>query len=249
MIIDTHCHIYKSEMENAEEIIKEAAKSDIHMIVNGTDPQSNLEVLEMSEKYGNVHAALGYLYSFADKLTDDDVSLLDEQLKNENVVAVGEIGLDYYHTKDNRGRQIELFENMLGLAEKHGLPVIVHSRKAMQDTYDILKRHDVAGSMHCYLGSAEMAKQFIKLGFYIGIAGPITHTNNKKTRKMAKSIDVNHILVETDSPYLAPEQKRGEVNTPLNLSCITEKLAQELEMDEDKVIEITACNAKKLFKI
>ena len=107
MIIDTHCHIYKSEMENAEEIIKEAAKRDIHMIVNGTDPQSNLEVLEMSEKYGNVHAALGYLYSFADKLTDDDVSLLDEQLKNENVVAVGEIGLDYYHTKDNRGRQIE----------------------------------------------------------------------------------------------------------------------------------------------
>lgn len=219
------------------------------MIVNGTDPQSNLEVLEMSEKYGNVHAALGYLYSFADKLTDDDVTLLDEQLKNENVVAVGEIGLDYYHTKDNRDRQIELFENMLGLAEKHGLPVIVHSRKAMQDTYDILKRHDVAGSMHCYLGSAEMAKQFIKLGFFIGIAGPITHTNNKKTRKMAKSIDVNHILVETDSPYLAPEQKRGEVNTPLNLSCITEKLAQELEMDEDKVIEITAGNAKKLFKI
>lgn len=249
MIIDTHCHIYKSEMENAEEIIKEAAKRDIHMIVNGTDPQSNLEVLEMSEKYGNVHAALGYLYSFADKLTDDDVSLLDEQLKNENVVAVGEIGLDCYHTKDNRDRQIELFENMLGLAEKHGLPVIVHSRKAMQDTYDILKRHDVAGSMHCYLGSAEMAKQFIKLGFFIGIAGPITHTNNKKTRKMAKSIDVNHILVETDSPYLAPEQKRGEVNTPLNLSCITEKLAQELEMDEDKVIEITAGNAKKLFKI
>lgn len=249
MIIDTHCHIYKSEMENAEEIIKEAAKRDIHMIVNGTDPQSNLEVLEMSEKYGNVHAALGYLYSFADKLTDDDVTLLDEQLKNENVVAVGEIGLDYYHTKDNRDRQIELFENMLGLAEKHGLPVIVHSRKAMQDTYDILKRHDVAGSMHCYLGSAEMAKQFIKLGFFIGIAGPITHTNNKKTRKMAKSIDVNHILVETDSPYLAPEQKRGEVNTPLNLRCITEKLAQELEMDEDKVIEITAGNAKKLFKI
>lgn len=249
MIIDTHCHIYKSEMENAEKIIKEAAKRDIHMIVNGTDPQSNLEVLEMSEKYGNVHAALGYLYSFADDVTDEDISLLDGQLKNENVVAVGEIGLDYYHTKDNRDRQIELFENMLGLAEKHGLPVIVHSRKAMQDTYDILKKHDVAGSMHCYLGSAEMAKQFIKLGFFIGIGGPITHTNNKKTRKMAKNTDINHILVETDSPYLAPEQKRGEVNTPLNLSCITGKLAQELDMDEDKVIEITLANAKKLFKI
>ena len=219
------------------------------MIVNGTDPQSNLEVLGMSEKYGNVHAALGYLYSFADEVTDEDISLLDGQLKNENVVAVGEIGLDYYHTKEKRDSQIVLFENMLGLAEKHGLPVIVHSRKAMQDTYDIVKKHDVVGSMHCYLGSAEMAKQFIKLGFFIGIGGPITHTNNKKTRKMAKNIDINHILVETDSPYLAPEQKRGEVNTSLNLRYITGQLAQELDMDEDKVIEITLGNAKKLFKI
>lgn len=249
MIIDTHCHIYKSEMENAEEIIKEAAKRDIHMIVNGTDPQSNLEVLEMSEKYGNVHAALGYLYSFADEVTDEDISLLDEQLKNENVVAVGEIGLDYYHTKDNRNCQIELFEKMLGLAEKHSLPVIVHSRKAMQDTYDVLKRHDVEGSMHCYLGSAEMAQQFINLGFFIGIAGPITHKNNKKTRKTAKNIDISNILVETDSPYLAPEQKRGEINTSLNLSYITEKLAEELDMDENRVMEITTANAKKLFGI
>ncbi|MEE0902115.1 MAG: TatD family hydrolase [Methanobrevibacter sp.] len=249
MIIDTHCHIYKSEMENAEEIIKEAAKRDIHMIVNGTDPPSNLEVLELAEKYENVHAALGYLYSFADDATDEDISLLDEQLKNENVVAVGEIGLDYYRTKDNKDCQIELFENMLGLAEKHGLPVIVHSRKAMQDTYDILKRHDVAGSMHCYLGFAEMAQQFINLGFFIGIAGPVTHKNNKKTIKTAKSIDVNHILVETDSPYLTPEEKRGQKNTSLNIGYIIQKLSHELDMKEDEVIEITTQNAKGLFNL
>jgi len=249
MIVDTHCHIYNSEMENAEEIIKEAAKRDIHIILNGTDPLSNLEVLELAVKYDNVYAALGYLYSFADDVSDEDISLLDSQLSDDNVVAVGEIGLDYYHTKENKDNQKELFEKMLGLAEKHGLPVIVHSRKSMQDTYDILKEHDVVGSMHCYQGSAEMAREFIKLGFYIGIAGPITHTNNKKIRKMVNGVDINHMLVETDSPYLAPEEKRGEKNTSLNLKFIIGKLSEQLDMKEDEVIKITTENARELFKI
>ena len=249
MIIDTHCHIYNSEMENAEEIIKEAAKNDIHIILNGTNPLSNEEILELSSKYENVYAALGYLYSFADEITDEDISLLDNQLSDSKVIAVGEIGIDYYHTKDNKDKQKELFEKMLNLAQKHSLPVIVHSRNAMQDTYDILKRHDVVGSLHCYQGSAEMAQEFVKLGFYIGICGPVTHKNNKKTKKVLKRIDISHLLVETDSPYLSPEEKRGEKNTPLNLKYITRKIAEELDMDEDEVIEITTENAKKLFKI
>ena len=249
MLIDTHCHIYKSEMENAQEIIKEAAKNDISIILNGTDPQSNLEILELSDKYNNVYAALGYFHTFADKITDEDISLLDSQLENDKVIAVGEIGLDYYYTKENKDKQKELFEEMLNLARNHDLPVIVHSRKSIQDTFDILKKHDVVGSMHCYQGSAEMAQQFIKLGFYIGIGGPITHTNNKKTRRMLKKIDINHLLVETDSPYLTPEEKRGEKNTSLNLKYIISKIAEELDMPEDEIIKITTCNAKRLFYI
>lgn len=249
MIIDTHCHIYNSEMENADEIIKEAAKNDIHIILNGTDPLSNKEVLELSGKYENVHAALGYFYSFADEITDEDIFLLDQQLNNDNVIAVGEIGLDYYHTKDNKDKQKELFEKMLNLAQMHSLPVIVHSRKSMQDTFDILKKHDVRGSMHCYQGSPEMAHEFIKLGFYMGIGGPITHINNKKMRKTVKEIGINHIVVETDSPYLTPEEKRGEKNTPLNLKYVIRKISQQLDMKEDEVIKITTENAKKLFKI
>ena len=249
MIIDTHCHIYGSEMENAEEIIGQAAKNDIHMILNGTDPLSNREVLELSAKHENVYAALGYFYSFADEITDEDILLLDKQLENDKVVAVGEIGLDYYHTKDNKDKQMELFEKMLDLAQKHGLPVIVHSRKSMQDTFDTLKRHDVAGSMHCYQGSAEMAKEFINLGFFIGIGGPVTHKNNKKTRNMAKQIGIGHMLVETDSPYLAPEEERGEKNTSLNLKYVIRKIAEELDMEEDEVIEITTQNARGLFGI
>lgn len=249
MLIDTHCHIYKSEMENAQEIIKEAAKKDISIILNGTDPQSNIEILELSAKYDNVYAALGYFHTFADKITDEDISLLDSQLENDKVIAVGEIGLDYYYTKENKDKQKELFEEMLNLARNHDLPVIVHSRSSIQDTFDILKKHDVVGSMHCYQGSAEMAQQFIKLGFYIGIGGPITHTNNKKTKRMLKKIDINHLLVETDSPYLTPEEKRGEKNTSLNLKYIITKIAEELNMPEDEIIKITTCNAKRLFNI
>ena len=249
MIIDTHCHIYNSEMDNAEEIIRKAAENDIHVILNGTDPKSNEEVLELSRKYENVHAALGYFYFFADEVTDEDILLLDEQLSSNNVIAVGEIGLDYYHTKENKDSQKDLFEKMLDLAEKHGLPVIVHSRKSMQDTFDILKRHGVVGSMHCYQGSSEMAHEFIKLGFYIGIAGPVTHTNNKKIRKTVKEIDISHMLVETDSPYLTPQEKRGERNTSLNLKYVIRKIADELDLTEKEVMEITAANARRLFQI
>ena len=249
MIFDTHCHIYNSEMENAEEIIREARNNDIILILNGTDFKSNEEVLELSKKYDNVYAALGCFYTLADEISDEEISLLDNQLKNDNVIAVGEIGLDYYDRKDNKDSQKELFEKMLNLAEKHDLPVIVHSRKAMQDTYDILKKHNVTGSMHSYQGSGEMAEEFIKLGFYIGIGGTVTHTNNKKTRKMLKKIGIEHILLETDSPYLPPEEKRGEQNTSLNLKYIIGKIAEELDISEDEVMEITTENAHKLFRI
>ena len=249
MIIDTHCHVYNGEMENPEEIIKRAAKNDIHMILNGTDPQSNGQILELAGRYDNVHAALGYFYSFADDVTDEDISMLDFQLCDDNVVAVGEIGLDYYHTKDNRDSQIELFERMLDLADKHDLPVIVHSRKAMQDTYDILKSHNVIGSMHCYQGSLEMARQFAKLGFYMGVGGPVTYSGNKKVKKMIKGVGACNILVETDSPYLAPEEKRGEKNTPMNIRYVTGKIAEELDMSEGEVIETTTMNAVRLFNI
>ena len=194
MIIDTHCHIYNSEMENAEEIIREAQENDIYIILNGIDQKSNEEVLELSNRYDNVYAALGYFYTLADEICNEDISLLDSQLDNDKVIAVGEIGLDYYDRKDNKDKQKELFERMLGLAEKHNLPVIVHSRKAIQDTYDILKKHNVVGSMHSYQGSAEMANEFIKLGFYIGVGGTITHQKNRKAKETVKKIGIHHVL-------------------------------------------------------
>lgn len=250
MIIDTHCHIYYSEVKNAEEIIKECKKNNIVIILNGLDKKSNLEVLELSKKYNNVYAAIGYDHSVVNEITDDDIILLENQIKNNNkVIAIGEIGLDYYWVKDNKEIQKELFRKMLELSEKYNLPVIVHSRDAVQDVYDIIKEYKVRGSIHCYSGSTEIAKEFIKLGFYIGIDGPITYKNNRKQREMIKEIDINHILVETDSPYLSPEPKRGEKNTPLNIIYIVDKIAEELNIDKDEIVKITTENAKRLFNI
>lgn len=248
MIIDTHCHIYPSEMDDAEEIIKKCEEKNIVLLLNGIDKESNSEILELTKKYDNVYAALGYDHSVVDKINEDDIKILDEQLSNDKIVAVGEIGLDYYWVKDNKEKQKELFEKMLFLAEKHNLPVIVHAREAIQDTYDILKKHKVIGSMHCYQGSSEMAKEFIKLGFYIGIDGPITYKNNKKQKEMIKNIDINHILVETDSPYLSPEPVRGEKNTSLNLIYILEKIGEELNMSIGDITNITTNNARRLYE-
>lgn len=249
MIIDTHCHIYYNEVENADEIIKECKKNNIIMILNGLDKKSNLEVLELSKKYDNVYAAIGYDHSVVDKINEEDLILLENQLQNEKVIAIGEIGLDYYWVKDNKEKQKQLFIKELELAEKYNLPVIIHSRDAVQDVYDILKTRNLRGSIHCYSGSTEMAREFIKIGFYIGIDGPITFKNNKKQRQMVKDIDIKHILVETDSPYLSPEPNRGKANTSLNLVYIIKQIATECNMNYEDIRDITTNNARKLFKI
>lgn len=249
MIIDTHCHIYYNECENAEEIIKECEKQNIKIILNGIDKESNKQVLELSKKYDNVYAAIGYDHSVVNKITNDDINLLEEQIKNNDIVAIGEIGLDYYWVKNNKDKQKELFIKQIDLAIKYSLPIIVHSRDAVQDVYDILKDKDVKGSIHCYSGSTEMAKEFIKLGFYIGIDGPITFKNNRKQKEMVKEIDINHILVETDSPYLSPEPFRGKKNTSLNLKYIINQIAIECGLTYEEVKNTTTNNAKELFDL
>ncbi len=249
MIIDTHCHMYNSEYDDAEKIIELCKKNNIYIILNGTDKNSNLEVLELSKKYDNVFAAIGYEYSNAGKITDLDLELLENQIKNNNVVAIGEIGLDYYWTKDNKIQQKDLFNKQLNIAKKYNLPVIVHSRDAVQDVYDILKNKNLTGSIHCYSGSIEMAKEFIKIGYFIGIDGPITFKNNKKQRQLVKEININNILIETDSPYLSPEPKRGEKNTPLNIKYVIKEIASNLDKSEDEITDITTKNALNLFDL
>ena len=248
-MIDTHCHVLKEEMDNYIDIIEECNSKDISMIINGYDNKSNKEIIDLSNKYSNVYSAIGLNYDQIDSFTDKDLEDLEELIKSNKIVAIGEIGLDYYWTKDNKDKQIYFFKKQLELAEKYNLPVIVHARESIQDTYDILKKYKVKGTMHCYSGSLEMAKEFIKLGFLIGIDGPITYKNNKKGVEVVEGIPVGSILLETDSPYLSPEPNRGKQNSPLNLIYIAEKIAEIKGISTDEVIEKTTNNAKELFNI
>ena len=249
-MIDTHCHVYEEEMSDYKEIIEKCNKQDISMIVNAVDIKSSKDIISLSKTYKNVYAAIGLNYDTIDRVEENDLIELEKLIKNEIIVAIGEIGLDYYWTKDNKDKQIKYFKAQLELAKKYDLPVIIHARDSIQDVYNILKEMNIhKGSMHCYSGSVEMAREFIKLGFKIGIDGPITYKNNKKGIEVVKNIDLNDILLETDSPYLSPEPNRGKTNSPLNLKYIVDKIAEIKEISVEEVIETTTNNAKELYNI
>ena len=249
-MVDTHCHVYEEEISNYEEIIEECSRKDISMIINAVDIKSSIEIIEISKEYKNAYAAIGLNYDTIDSALEEDLVLLEKLLKNNKVCAIGEIGLDYYWTKDNKDKQIKFFKSQLELAKKYDLPVIVHARESIQDVYDIIKESGIKkGSMHCYSGSLEMAKEFIKLGFKIGVDGPITYKNNKKGIEVVKNIDLKNLLLETDSPYLSPEPKRGTQNSPLNIEYIAKKVAEIKEISVEEVIEQTTKNAKELFNL
>ena len=249
-MFDTHCHVYKDEMSNYKDIIEECNKNNINMIFNSVDISSSKEVISLSKKYNNVFPAIGLNYDTIDRVTRDDLIELEKLIKNEKIIAIGEIGLDYYWTKENKDKQVLFFKKQLELAKKYDLPVIVHARESIQDTYDIIKESGIRkGSMHCFSGSIEMAKEFIKLGFKIGVDGPITYKNNKKGVELVRELDLSNLLLETDSPYLSPEPNRGKQNSPLNITYIAKKIAEIKKISVDEVINATNNNVKETFNI
>ena len=249
-MFDTHCHVYEEEMSNYKDIIEECSKKNINMIINAVDINSSKTVIYLSKEYNNVYSAVGLNYDTIDSVTRDDLIELEKLIKNEKIVAIGEIGLDFYWTKENKDKQILFFKKQLEIAKKYDLPVIVHARESIQDAYDIIKESGVRkGSMHCFSGSIEMAREFIKLGFKIGIDGPITYKNNKKGIELVKELDLSNLLLETDSPYLSPEPNRGKQNSPLNLEFIAKKIADIKGLSIEEVINITNNNVKETFNI
>jgi TatD DNase family protein len=247
-MVDTHCHIFLEYYEDISKTIDEILKSGVNkIIVNGCDMKSNLEVLDLIKKYDCVYGAIGFHPTELSLVTEEDIIWLEKHLNDDKIVAIGEIGLDYHYDDTDKNKQQKWLKRQLELAEKYKKPIIVHSRDAIQDTFDILTKYNVRGSIHCYSGSVEMAREFVKKGYYIGVGGTITYSNSKRLAEVIKDIDLSYILLETDSPYLPPEGKRGEKNTPANIPLIAKKIAEIKEISVSEVEKITNRNASSLF--
>lgn len=246
MLIDTHCHLSNEDYDNLNEVINEMKGI---MIISGCDTKSNKEVLDIVNKYSNVYGTLGIHPEEIDDISDSDFIFIEKNINNPKIVAIGEIGLDYYFRKDNIDKQKEVLTKQLDIAQKYNKPVVIHSREAIQDTYDLLKKYNLTGTIHCFSSSLEMANAFIKLGYKIGVGGIITFKNSKKLREIVSSLDLENILLETDSPYLTPEPLRGQKNKPFNVELVAQKISEIKSISKEEVINITGNTAKKVFDL
>ena len=240
MLIDTHCHL--DLYDDIEDVVN---SMDGIIITSGCNDESNLKVIELVNKYPNVYGTLGIHPEDVDKNYDLDIII--NNLSNSKIVGIGEIGLDYYYTKDNIDKQKELFIKQLEIAKKYNKPVVVHSRDSIEDTYNILKEYNLKGSIHCFSSSKEMALKFIDLGYKIGVGGVITFKNGKKLREVVENIEINDILLETDGPFLSPEPFRGKRNVPANVYYVAKKIAEIKGKSIDEIIKKTNNNAKMIF--
>lgn len=249
MFTDTHCHVLSLEYDNFDEILKNLLQNQIkRIIINGYDLKSNKEVMELVRKYPNVYGALGIHPDSIHNNADETIKFIVENINQEKIIAVGEIGLDYYYTKEEKAGQINIFNKMLEIAEENNKPVIVHSREATNDTIDNLKKHQIKGIIHCFSGSLETANEYLKLGFKLGINGILTFKNSNLPKTLSE-IELKHILLETDAPYISPEPVRKEKNEPKYLIHTANKLAEIYKLNLNALSEELELNFQDIFDI
>lgn len=248
MIIDTHCHLDPKEYSNLEEVIKRM-KNNI-MITSGTDLESSLNVINLCNKYENVYGTIGYHPTELENYSQENMNIIESNLNNPKVVGIGEIGLDYHYGKENKNIQIQVFKYQLDLARKYNMPVVIHSRDALEDTLNIIKQYkDLKITMHCFSYSKEIAKELIKMNVKIGIGGVLTFKNSVKLKELVKEIDLKNVLLETDSPYLTPEPYRGKQNEPIYVKYVAQEIAKLKKISEEEVEKITTSNAISQFDL
>ena len=254
-IIDTHCHLNdESLFKDLDNVISHALKAGVEkMIVVGWDKSSSELAVKLAEQYDFIYATIGF---HPENIFDIDDQILYETLelsKNPKVVAIGEIGLDYHWSKDpgKREKQKEYFIKQIEFANKVGLPISIHSRDAFQETLEILKLHKPlhGGVMHCYSGSVENLNDIINLNLYIGLDGPVTFTNAKTPKEVAAEVPLDHLVVETDCPYLSPHPLRGTINEPANISLIVDAIAEIRNMSKKHLLDVLYQNSCKLFNL
>ena len=248
MFIDTHCHLSIKDYDDIDLVIKENIDSGVNkIIVSACEVEDFEEAISLLNKYDSVYLTLGFHPSEVSKISDADLEKLKKLLKLDRVVGVGEIGLDYYYTKDNKEEQIKLFETQLALAEKYNLPVIVHSRDATEDTINSLKKFNCKGVIHSFSGSLETARIYIKMGYLLGVNGVITF-KNAKIKEVIKEVGLENIILETDSPYLTPEPFRGKQNNPGHVFEIAKFIADLYNISLEELAKKTNKNIANMYK-
>lgn len=252
--IDTHVHLNDDKIfSHLDEVITDALNNNVKkMFVVGWDKMSSMKALELAHEYDFCYAIIGFHPCNVKGLTDDDYNWLDEHLSDEKVVALGEIGYDFHWDTTTKEEQDVAFIRQLDLAVKHNLPVSIHSRDAHQVTFDVLSKYSKVlkgGVLHSYSGSTELAKEYIKRGFILGISGPLTFKNAKVNKEVVKEIELKYLVSETDSPYLTPHPYRGSENGPKYIPLIVKEIALLKELDENIVIEEIINNVKRVFGV
>ena len=250
MYIDTHFHLSKEDYKDIDLVISEALENEVNqLIISGCDKKGIIEGLDYISKFDNVYMTVGFHPEYCEEITSEDILWLEKIIKeNKKIVGVGEIGLDYYYTKDNKTKQLEVFTSLLDLAAKLNMPVVIHSRDAFMDTYETLKKYNLKGVIHCFTSNIENANKYISLGYYLGIGGVLTFKNSN-LKDVIQQISLDNIVLETDSPYLSPEPYRGKVNGPKNIPLIALKIAQIKDLSVDDVSNVTTKNACSLFDL
>lgn len=248
MYIDTHCHILSKEYDNIDKIIEEI--EDNIAIISGYDYNSNLEVIELSKRYKNIYGTIGIHPSETKDFNKKTISLIEKNIDNPKIVGIGEIGLDYHYGKEEIELQKEMFIQQLELAKKYHKPVVIHSRDAAKDTFDIIKKYsNLKITYHCYSYSKEMAKELEKMNIKFGIGGVLTFKNSKTLKEVVENISLNSILLETDSPYLTPEPYRGKKNNPTNVKIIAKKISEIKNIPYETILKETTKNAISQFDL
>jgi len=254
MIFETHAHYDDGRFDDdRDELLCQLKQAGVGRVINvGASLESTKTTLALSEKYDFVFAAVGVHPSEIEDLNEAGYQWLKDNADAQKVVAIGEIGLDYYWDKESKvqANQRYWFGRQLEMAREKNLPVIIHSRDAAADTMQVMKEHhaeEIAGVIHCYSYSKEMALEFIKMGYYIGIGGVVTFKNAKKLVETVEAIPLERILIETDCPYMAPEPFRGKRNSSLYLPYVIEKIAVLKGITKEEVEKVTEENARKLF--
>ena len=255
MFIDTHCHLEDENFSSDRaEVLERAKIAGVERIINfGSTFQSSIAVTELAKTFSELYAGVGIHPEEIDDFDDKTCARLAALAADKKVIAIGEIGLDYHWEKDSQRRLIQqkIFIEQLDLARQLNLPVCVHDRDAHADTLKILQTEarDLRGVLHCYSGSVETAREVFKLGWFIGVDGPLTFKNSAKLPEVVKAAPRDRLLIETDAPYLAPTPHRGKRNEPAYVVAVAKKLAELRGETLEEVAEYTAANAKELYKI